>query len=121
MDKPKGYMCSSDESCKKSVLDLFRPWIENYVDKQGREAGRRGSKGSQGGNIEEEDQFESLALPPRLFTVGRLDVATTGLLLVTNDGAWAQEISHPKYGVLKGRIDLEARRCPDDSERTHSN
>jgi hypothetical protein len=26
-------------------------------------------------------------LPPRLFTVGRLDVATSGLIFLTNDGA----------------------------------
>jgi hypothetical protein len=29
------------------------------------------------------------AVPPRLFTVGRLDVASTGLIFVTNDGVCA--------------------------------
>lgn len=38
---------------------------------------------------------------PRLFTVGRLDVATTGLLIVTNDGDYAQAIAHPSSGVTK--------------------
>lgn len=37
----------------------------------------------------------------RLFTVGRLDRETTGLLLVTNDGHLAQRIIHPSAGVQK--------------------
>ena len=33
------------------------------------------------------DHLSSKAIPPRLFTVGRLDSQTTGLIFVTNDGA----------------------------------
>jgi 23S rRNA pseudouridine2605 synthase len=40
-------------------------------------------------------------LPYRLFTVGRLDRDTTGLLIVTNDGQFAQDIIHPSKGVTK--------------------
>jgi 23S rRNA pseudouridine2605 synthase len=38
---------------------------------------------------------------PRVFTVGRLDYETEGLLLLTNDGALAQRIAHPSAGVEK--------------------
>jgi 23S rRNA pseudouridine2605 synthase len=38
---------------------------------------------------------------PRVFSVGRLDYDTEGLLLLTNDGALAQRISHPSGGVEK--------------------
>lgn len=41
-------------------------------------------------------------LPPqagRLFTVGRLDENTEGLLLVTNDGEVAQRLAHPRFQV----------------------
>ena len=48
----------------------------------------------------------------RIFTVGRLDLDSEGLLLVTNDGSFAQEMTHPRYGISKlysvmvrGRID----------------
>jgi len=34
-----------------------------------------------------------------LFPVGRLDVTTEGLLLLTNDGAFAERVSHPRYEV----------------------
>lgn len=37
----------------------------------------------------------------RVFTVGRLDRDTTGLLIVTNDGEFAQSIIHPSKGLQK--------------------
>lgn len=37
----------------------------------------------------------------RVYPVGRLDRATTGLLLLTNDGALAQKISHPSHNIKK--------------------
>jgi 23S rRNA pseudouridine2605 synthase len=38
---------------------------------------------------------------PRVFPVGRLDAATEGLLILTNDGALAQLLAHPSHGVEK--------------------
>jgi 23S rRNA pseudouridine2605 synthase len=40
----------------------------------------------------------------RLFTVGRLDKETTGLLLVTNDGHFANKVIHPSSNVIKEYI-----------------
>jgi len=46
-------------------------------------------------------------LPPnarrqeRLYPVGRLDADSTGLLLITNDGDLAFQLTHPKFGVTK--------------------
>jgi len=43
-------------------------------------------------------------LPPevgRVFNVGRLDLASEGLILVTNDGQLANELTHPRHGVEK--------------------
>jgi len=38
---------------------------------------------------------------PRVFPVGRLDYATRGLLLLTNDGAYTQRVAHPSGGAEK--------------------
>ena len=38
---------------------------------------------------------------PRVYPVGRLDVNTEGLLLLTNDGDLAQRLTHPSHGVEK--------------------
>lgn len=37
----------------------------------------------------------------RVYPVGRLDVASTGLILLTNDGELANRMTHPRYGVEK--------------------
>jgi 23S rRNA pseudouridine2605 synthase len=37
----------------------------------------------------------------RLFTIGRLDLHSEGLILVTNDGELANRLTHPRYGVHK--------------------
>src|SRR4051795_1917041 len=39
--------------------------------------------------------------PERLFHVGRLDTDTEGLILLTNDGDFAQRVAHPSYEVEK--------------------
>jgi pseudouridine synthase len=52
-------------------------------------------------------------LPQRVVPVGRLDVDTTGALLLTNDGPLAHRLAHPRYGVEKVyEVDVEGR--PDD-------
>ena len=38
---------------------------------------------------------------PRVFPVGRLDRHTEGLLILTNDGALSQLLTHPSHGVAK--------------------
>jgi len=37
----------------------------------------------------------------RIYTVGRLDAESEGLILLTNDGNFAQSVAHPRFGVPK--------------------
>jgi 23S rRNA pseudouridine2605 synthase len=50
---------------------------------------------------------------PRVVPVGRLDADTTGALLLTNDGALAHRLAHPRYGVEKV-YEVEVRGEPSD-------
>jgi 23S rRNA pseudouridine2605 synthase len=52
---------------------------------------------------------------PRVFSVGRLDMATEGLLLLTNDGKLAQLLAHPSHGVEKEYL-VELRGSPSPAE-----
>ncbi|KAL3132009.1 hypothetical protein ABBQ32_008629 [Trebouxia sp. C0010 RCD-2024] len=84
LNKPKGYICSSsaDDNAQQTprlAVDLLSDWIKHQTKKGSPQA----------------------SLPPRLFTVGRLDVQSTGLILITNDGPWANQVSHPSHGVTK--------------------
>jgi 23S rRNA pseudouridine2605 synthase len=40
-------------------------------------------------------------IPQRVYTVGRLDEDSTGLMILTNDGELANRLAHPRYGVEK--------------------
>ncbi|KAL2525882.1 pseudouridine synthase family protein [Abeliophyllum distichum] len=80
LNKPKGYICSAGEKETKSVISLFDDYMKSW-------------------------NKQNPGLPkPRLFTVGRLDVATTGLIIVTNDGEFAQKLSHPSSNLSKEYI-----------------
>ncbi|HET7045011.1 MAG TPA: pseudouridine synthase, partial [Gaiellaceae bacterium] len=52
--------------------------------------------------------------PARVVPVGRLDLDTTGALLLTNDGELAHRLAHPRYGVEKVYV-AEVEGEPDDA------
>ncbi|KAF7112859.1 hypothetical protein RHSIM_RhsimUnG0185600 [Rhododendron simsii] len=80
LNKPKGYICSSGEKETKSVISLFDDYLKSW------------------------DKRNPGQSKPRLFTVGRLDVSTSGLIIVTNDGEFAQKLSHPSSNFSKEYI-----------------
>lgn len=45
--------------------------------------------------------FDIVKIKSRLFTIGRLDRNTTGVLLITNDGDLANKLMHPRYGITR--------------------
>jgi 23S rRNA pseudouridine2605 synthase len=55
---------------------------------------------------------------PRLFPVGRLDYDSEGLLILTNDGAFANRMMHPRYEVKKTyRVKLKGEMTAESIER----
>ncbi len=54
----------------------------------------------------------------RVYTVGRLDADSEGLLLLTNDGELANRLMHPRYGVEKAYLVMVAGNpAPDDLKK----
>ncbi len=54
-------------------------------------------------------------VPEQVYPVGRLDVDSEGLILLTNDGDLANRLTHPRYGHEKEYRVLVARR-PDEEQ-----
>jgi 23S rRNA pseudouridine2605 synthase len=61
---------------------------------------------------DEQTVFDLLHLSERLYPVGRLDRDTSGLLLLTNDGDWANLVTHPRFEVEKEYV-AQVRGVPD--------
>ena len=51
----------------------------------------------------------------RIYTVGRLDEESKGLIILTNDGEFANKIMHPRYGIDKTYTVRVAGRIDDDT------
>lgn len=73
---------------KKEYVLLNKP--KNFITTTKDEKGRRTVM-----------ELISSASNNRLYPVGRLDRATTGLLLFTNDGDMAKKLTHPKHNIRK--------------------
>jgi 23S rRNA pseudouridine2605 synthase len=62
--------------------------------------------------------YELVPQIPGLFTVGRLDRETEGLLLLTTDGTWAEQVAHPRYEVEREyEVRVAGPLAPDDLAR----
>ena len=56
--------------------------------------------------------------PERLFHVGRLDTDTEGLIILTNDGDFAQRLAHPSHEVDKTYVaEVDGEVTPGDPRR----
>lgn len=62
----------------------------------------------------EKKVFELITLPgsPKLFSAGRLDKESEGLLIITNDGDYGARLTHPRYEILKTYLVRTARPIP---------
>lgn len=57
-------------------------------------------------------------IPERLFPVGRLDFESEGLLILTNDGEFANRLAHPRYQV--GRVyEVKVGSLPTEEQLRH--
>tara|TARA_Y100001970_G_C13960586_1_gene712933 strand:- start:162 stop:860 length:699 start_codon:yes stop_codon:yes gene_type:complete len=61
--------------------------------------------------------FDLIDSNSRLFTVGRLDRDTTGILLITNNGDLSYKLTHPKHQIEKkysviSKLDIDSKELP---------
>lgn len=60
------------------------------------------------------------SVPGRVFPIGRLDWDSEGLLIMTNDGEFANKVMHPKTEVTKTyHVKLEGQPRPDQIEKLY--
>ena len=69
-------------------------------------------------NFAKQKVTDLISLPERVYPVGRLDADAEGLLIMTNDGEFANRLMHPRYEVEKTYVvRLQQKLRPEDVER----
>lgn len=64
--------------------------------------------------------IDVIGIKERIIPIGRLDYMTEGLLILTNDGEFANLLMHPRYGIEKEyHIRLDKPLDPADHEKIH--
>ncbi|MDE9569308.1 16S rRNA pseudouridine(516) synthase RsuA [Xenorhabdus bovienii] len=81
LNKPQGYVCSTD--------DPTNPTILYFIDEP---------------------------VAHKLYSAGRLDIDTTGLVLLTDDGQWSHRITSPKHHCEKTYLVTLEYPISDDTE-----
>ncbi len=62
--------------------------------------------------------FDLINVKERIFSVGRLDRNTSGVILLTNDGELANKMSHPSFKIKKTyKVSLDRELRPSDKEK----
>lgn len=101
-----------------SVIDALPAWVDparDRIEVQGRLLARATRhvyvmlykpKGTVSTNADPEGRRRAIDLVhhpsgARLYPVGRLDIDSSGLLLLTNDGELANRLTHPRYEIHK--------------------
>ncbi len=94
LHKPQGVVCANEDGQHPTVIDLLRN-EKNFV-----------------GNKSKALPFSDLQI------AGRLDIDTTGLVLVTNDGKWNHRITAPASGCKKAYcVTLSEALAPSTAEK----
>lgn len=78
LHKPAGYVCATKDSEHPTVIDLVRTFAQQH----------------------QSEAFQRILLCD-LQIVGRLDIDTTGLVLLTNDGDWNHKVTSPHHHCKK--------------------
>ena len=105
----QGRVCVNGEK----ITELgFKVKKGDYIEVDGREIVRENKvyyvmnkpKKSMCTNDDEFDRLTVVSLIPckeRIFSVGRLDYDTSGVLILTNDGEFANQVIHPRHHIAK--------------------
>ena len=81
LNKPVGVVCATKDDKHRTVIDLLNDAV-NYTPNSNQ-------SNSESSNTDD------------LHIVGRLDLNTSGLVLLTNDGQWSKRIMSPEHKVNK--------------------